>query len=95
MCIDWWIEEGCEPPETEAIGLRALADGYGPPLGDPLAVLDRVGPRLRGAVRFMRRGAAAGDPGLQRLLTTGIPEATEAGVQALAGRRNALAALLR
>jgi 8-oxo-dGTP pyrophosphatase MutT (NUDIX family) len=84
-----------EPPETEAFGLRALADGYGPPLGDPLAVLDRVGPRLRGAVRFMRRGAAAGDSGLQRLLTTGIPEATEAGVDALAGRRDALAALLR
>jgi hypothetical protein len=43
----------------------------------------------------MRRGAAAGDPGLQRLLTTGIGEQTEAGAAALAARRDALAALLR
>lgn len=82
-------------PEAEAAGLRALAEGYGQPLDDPVAVLDRVGPRLRGAVRFMRRGAAAGDPGLQRLLTTGIPEATEAGARALSRRRDALVALLR
>jgi 8-oxo-dGTP pyrophosphatase MutT (NUDIX family) len=84
-----------EPLQTQATGLRALAHGYGSPLDDPVAVLDRVAPRLRGAVRFMRRGAAAGDPGLQRLLTTGIPEQTEAGVAALAARRDALAALLR
>lgn len=80
------------PLQGEAAGLRALASGYGV---DPIGVLDRVGPRLRGAVRFMHRGAAAGDEGLQRLLTTGIPEATHAGERGLAGRRDALIDLLR
>ena len=80
---------------TEAEGLIALADGYSGPLGDPVAILDRVGPRLRGAVRFMRRGAAAGDPGLQRLLTTGIPEETLRGADAVAARRDALVGRLR
>jgi hypothetical protein len=42
----------------------------------------------------MRRGAAAGDVGLQRLLTTGIPEATEAGAAAVLARRDRLACLL-
>lgn len=81
--------------EDEAQGLRALARGYGGDLGDPVAVLDRVAPRLRGAVRFMRRGAAAGDEGLRRLLTTGIPESTETGAAAVLARRDDLAALLR
>lgn len=81
-------------PSDEAQGLRALARGYGGDLGDPVAVLDRVAPRLRGAVRFMRRGAASGDEGLQRLLTTGIPEATEAGVDAVLARRDELVRLL-
>ena len=84
-----------DPPATEAEGLIALADGYSGPLGDPVAILDRVGPRLRGAVRFMRRGAAAGDPGLQRLLTTGIPEETLSGADAVAARREALVGRLR
>jgi mutator protein MutT len=82
-------------PADEARGLRALATGYGGELGDPVRVLDRVAPRLRGAVRFMRRGAAAGDQGLQRLLTSGIPEATEAGVEAVLARRDDLARLVR
>jgi hypothetical protein len=43
----------------------------------------------------MRRGAAAGDQGLQRLLTSGIPEATEAGVDAVLARRDDLERLLR
>ncbi len=78
------------PPEREIDGLLALVDGYGGPPADPVAVLDRVAPRLRGAVRFMRRGAAAGDAGLQRLLTTGVPEATEAGLHAVLDRRDDL-----
>lgn len=77
--------------EDEAAGLRALASAYGT---DPARVLDRVGPRLRGAVRFMRRGAQAGDEGLRRLLTTGIPEQTQAGADQLARRRDALRAHL-
>lgn len=88
------LRHGCTPTE-EATGLVALAHGYGADRTDPVAVLDRVGPRLAGAVRFMRRGAAAGDVGLQRLLTTGIPESTEAGIGALARRRDALVELLR
>jgi 8-oxo-dGTP diphosphatase len=76
--------------QDEAEGLESLAAGYGADRTDPVAVLDRVAPRLRGAVRFMRRGAASGDEGLQRLLTTGIPEATEAGVAAVLARREAL-----
>jgi 8-oxo-dGTP diphosphatase len=76
---------------TEASGLKRLSAAYGT---DPRRVLDRVAPRLRGAVRVMRRGAAAGDPGLRRLLTSGIPEATEAGIEDLLGRRDALAELL-
>ena len=75
--------------DEEARGLGGLAGAYG--VG-PAVVLDRVVPRLRGAVRFMRRGAAAGDPGLVRLLTTGIPEATEAGLEALQARRAVLLA---
>jgi mutator protein MutT len=81
-----------DPPDTEAAGLATLAAAYGT---DPVAVLDRVGPRLRGAVRFMRRGAAAGDIGLQRLLRSGIPEATEAGVVEVERRRGVLVAALR
>jgi len=77
--------------DAEAVRVRALAQGYGV---DPLVVLDRVAPRLRGAVRFIRRGAAEGDPGLQRLLATGIPEVTERGVEGLQRRRDALARLL-
>ncbi len=79
----------------EAEGLAALADGYSGPLGDPVAILDRVGPRLRGAVRFMHRGAAAGDPGLRRLVSTGIPQETLDGVDAVAARCDALVAYLR
>jgi len=75
--------------DEEARGLGGLAGAYG--IG-PAVVLDRVVPRLRGAVRFMRRGAAAGDPGLVRLLTTGIPEATEAGLEDLRARRAVLLA---
>ena len=78
---------------VEAEGLAALVEGYGSS-ADPVAVLDRVRPRLRGAVRFMRRGAESGDVGLQRLLTSGIPEATLAGADAVAGRRDALVSLL-
>jgi 8-oxo-dGTP diphosphatase len=83
------------PVADEAAGLHALASGYGLERTDPVAVLDRVAPRLRGAVRFMRRGAASGDEGLQRLLTTGIPEATEAGVESVLRRRDELVGLLR
>jgi 8-oxo-dGTP pyrophosphatase MutT (NUDIX family) len=78
-------------PQQEAAGLGTLADAYGT---DPLGVLDRVAPRLRGAVAVMRRGAAAGDHGLARLLAAGIPEATEHGVQRLLGRRDDLARAL-
>lgn len=88
------LRHGCTPAD-EAAGLAALAEGYGTDRTDPIAVLGRVGPRLSGAVRFMRRGAAEGDVGLQRLLTTGIPESTEAGIEALARRRDALVELLR
>lgn len=84
-----------DSPDSEAAGLVALADGYGGPMGDPVAILDRVAPRLRGAVRVMRRGAASGDPGLQRLLDTGIPQATLAGADAVTARRDALVALVR
>lgn len=83
------------PVADEAARLQALASGYGLDRTGPVAVLDRVAPRLRGAVRFMRRGAASGDEGLQRLLTTGIPEATEAGVASVLRRRHELAGLLR
>jgi 8-oxo-dGTP pyrophosphatase MutT (NUDIX family) len=81
-----------DPVPAEAARLQALADGYG---ADPVVVLDRVGPRLRGAVRFMRRGAAAGDPGLQRLVATDVPATTEAGVVALLARRDALCGAMR
>lgn len=81
-------------PQDEAEGLRSLADGYGRDRADPVTVLDRVAPRLRGAVRFMRRGAASGDEGLQRLLATGIPEATEAGAAEVMARREALIRML-
>ncbi len=77
--------------QAEAAGLRALAEGYGV---DPVRVLDRVVPRLRGAVAFMRRGAEAGDVGLQRLLRTGIPEATQAGAAAVQARREAIRGIL-
>ncbi len=75
----------------EAAGLRTLADSYGV---DPRTALARVEPRLRGALRFMRRGAAAGDPGLSRLLTTGVPESVEAGLDDLDRRQQELDALL-
>jgi hypothetical protein len=42
----------------------------------------------------MRRGAASGDEGLQRLLATGIPEATEAGAAEVMARREALIRML-
>ncbi len=82
-------------PAEEVAGLRALASGYGPDRADPVVVLDRVAPRLRGAVRFMRSGAESGDVGLQRLLRSGIPEAAEAGADAVRARRDDLVALLR
>ena len=75
------------PVQEEAEGLLTLGRAYG--VGAP-AVLDRVVPRLRGALRVMRRGAADGDPGLQRLLRTGVPEATKAGLAALQARRPTL-----
>jgi hypothetical protein len=43
----------------------------------------------------MRSGAESGDVGLQRLLRSGIPEATEAGADAVRARRDDLVALLR
>jgi aminoglycoside phosphotransferase (APT) family kinase protein len=79
------------PVAEEATGLRILAEAY---RVDPHLVLDRVGPRLRGALRFMRRGAADGDEGLARLLTTGVPESVQAGLADLEHRRARLDALL-
>jgi 8-oxo-dGTP pyrophosphatase MutT (NUDIX family) len=77
--------------DREAAGLTALGAAYGTP---PVTVLARVGPRLRGALAFIRRGAAAGDPGLATLLGSGIPEATEAGLAALLARSEPLRRLL-
>lgn len=81
------LRHGLSTPD-EATGLVTLAQAYGVRAS---TVLDRVVPRLRGAVRVMRRGADAGDPGFRRLLRTGIPEATEAGLVSLRQRRAMLA----
>jgi mutator protein MutT len=76
-----------ESTMVEAGLVAALADGYGVP---PTTVLDRVGPRMRGAARAIRAGAAAGDAGLQRLVDAGVPTAAEASAAALDRRRKAL-----
>jgi mutator protein MutT len=76
-----------EPTSAEARLVAALADGYGV---SPSTLLDRVGPRMRGAARAIRSGAAEGDTGLQRLVDAGVPTAAEASAAALEGRREAL-----
>lgn len=72
-----------ERPEREADGVVTLASAYG---AEPIAVLDRVVPRLRGALRTIRSGAAAGDPGLVALTDRGIPHRVAAGVADLRQR---------
>jgi hypothetical protein len=49
---------------------------------------------MAGAARVIRTGAAAGDEGLQRLVSAGVPDAVDAEAARVAQRRPALAAAL-
>jgi mutator protein MutT len=80
-----------EPLDAEAVGVQALAEGYGV---HPSGVLGRVGARMAGAARVIRTGAAGGDEGLQRLVCAGVPDAVDAEAARFAERRPALAAAL-
>jgi mutator protein MutT len=80
-----------EPLDVEAVGVQALAEGYGI---HPSVVLDRVGARMAGAARVIRAGAGSGDEGLQRLVAAGVPDVVEAEAARVAERRPALAAAL-
>ena len=71
--------------------MGALAAAYGMPAE---RVLAGVAPRMRGAVRWIRRGAAHGDAGLRRLVTAGVPEEVEAGLAAYAQRHESVLAAL-
>jgi 8-oxo-dGTP diphosphatase len=71
------------PVAEEAVRVRALAAGYG---ARPLAVLDRVVPRMRGALRAMRAGADSGDAGMASLMESEIPGRVREQLDRLRGR---------
>jgi len=73
--------------------LRLMADAYGGV--DPLAVLRHVRPRIRGSARRISQGVDAGDPGMQRLVGTGVLERIERGLAALEVRQAEIEADLR
>lgn len=74
--------------------LRLLAASYGHVT--PERVLSAVFERVQASIDGIERGAAAGDEGIRSLMaTTGEPECTRRALEALAGRRHALASLLK
>lgn len=87
----WVLREPAYGVAEEARRVGTLAVAYGMPAA---RVLGAVEPRMRGAVRWIRRGAAEGDAGLQRLVTAGVPEEVEAGLAAYAERQESVLAAL-
>jgi len=87
----WVLRDPAYGVEEEARRVGALATAYGMPAE---RVVRAVPPRMRGAVRWIRRGAAQGDAGLQRLVTAGVPEEVEAGLAAYAQRQESVLAAL-
>lgn len=85
------VRAGAGDPRPAAREVAALADAYGMA---PTAVLAAVEPRLRGAAAWIRRGAAAGDPGLARLVAAGVPGQVERDLLAWRVRRPAVLAAL-
>ena len=79
----WVLRDAVLGIAEEARRVRLLADAYGMPVAEVLAAVE---PRMRGAVRWIRRGAGLGDPGLRRLVHAGVPEEVESGLDGLADR---------
>lgn len=80
-------------PEDAAARLKLMAEAYGDV--DPRRILEHVRPRIAGSRRRIAAGAEAGDPGMQRLVQTGVLGKIDAGLaaleQALPGIAGALA----
>lgn len=66
-------------PRETARRLSVVARAYGATAADVAA---RVEPRMRTAVRRIRHGAGAGDPGMARLVAAGVPDQVEAALDA-------------
>jgi hypothetical protein len=80
-CVPLWRDLGDEP---SAERLVRICDGYGSV--SPIDVVDAVPARIRLMLEWIPRGAAAGDVGLQRLVTLGEPERSWASLDALIPR---------
>ncbi|MDM7855685.1 phosphotransferase enzyme family protein [Cellulomonas alba] len=91
-----------EDPATAARGLRVIADAYrsganeGAASDPPSAavILDHVTTRVTMATDRIEAGQRAGDPGMLRLGERGEPASTRARLAVLAGRIDAVRALL-
>lgn len=68
-------------PEDAAARLELMAEAYGDV--DPRRILEHVRPRIAGSRQRIATGAAAGDPGMQRLVQTGVLDKIDAGLAAL------------
>jgi mutator protein MutT len=82
-----------EPPHDAARRLRLMAEAYGDV--DPVLILRHVRPRIRGSARRIEQGVQAGDPGMVRLVATGVLDRIHRGLQELAVRQPQIEAELR
>ena len=73
--------------------LRVLAEAYG--RVDPAEILARVRPRIEDSRQRIAAGAEAGDPGMQRLLRTGVLDKIDRGLADLARETPRIEAALR
>jgi len=92
-----------EDPAAAAHGLRVIADSYragahgaagAPDVPSAAAILDHVVTRVTAATDRIEAGQRAGDPGMLRLGERGEPASTRARLGVLAGRTDAIRALL-
>jgi 8-oxo-dGTP diphosphatase len=68
-------------PDDAPARLKLMAEAYGDV--DPRRILEHVRPRIAGSRQRIATGAAAGDPGMQRLVQTGVLDKIDAGLAAL------------
>jgi 8-oxo-dGTP diphosphatase len=82
-----------EPPPDAARRLRLMAAAYGDV--DPMLILRHVRPRIRGSARRIEQGERSGDPGMVRLVATGVLDRIRRGLVELAARQPQIEAELR
>lgn len=88
-CVPLWRDVG---DEATVERLRRICSAYGGVL--PVDLADAVPCRIQLMLDWIPRGAAAGDPGLRRLMTQGEPARSQEALDALVPRLSRVRSLL-